>query len=379
MHKLKHGFLFLLLASLPLAAAEAWPTYHGDASLQGLSAVKLPEAPVELWRYQTEGSIPQPPVSDGERIFLASTKGIVTALDLKGKKLWSRTLTRTDPQGVPAPERFEAPLACFSGLVLAGSRDGTLYALAAATGADKWQYKVGGTIQGTPNAAPSALLVINQAEGAVAALEPATGKRLWQSDGVQRCDGSAAVADGRIVFGSCAAALHVLSAKDGKRLRNVELGDDSQIAGGVALHGNLVFAGTRSGAIVCVNVDTGAIVWKNQSQTSQAFATPALAETLVIGACDTGAVFALERATGKPVWTFAAGGAPSSPVIAADKVAVVSDGTLFLLDLAKGTKCWSKKISDEVSSPAIIANMILVGADDGILTAYGNQAPGTGH
>ena len=82
----------------------------------------------------------------------------------------------------------------------------------------------------------------NQGYGVLHALDFATGQTQWKTEGVERCDGSAAVNNDVVVFGSCAAALHVYSTLDGSLLRELDLEGDSQVAGGVALVGDSVFA-----------------------------------------------------------------------------------------------------------------------------------------
>jgi len=75
----------------------------------------------------------------------------------------------------------------------------------------------------------------------------------------------------------------------------------------------------------------------------------------------------------KPAWKFQTGGkVRSSPVIADGTVYVGSDsGALFALDLATGRRKWSAKIGSRVrSAPAAAGGFVLCGADDGTLRAF---------
>ena len=366
-----------------------WSTYHGGADLRGVSATALPEAPQRLWRYNAGGAVRNTPVSDGERIFFAAKKGQVIAVDLKGSEVWKKNFTRTNDAGAEMPVQFDAPLTCSDGLVLAGTTRGVLYALDAKTGAEKWRYETGGVIVGSPNVIPGrmsfdredakaqrkeipdAAIVLDQSEGALHAVDIETGKRIWKTDGVERCDGSPGVGNGRIVFGSCLAALHVYSAADGSHLRDIECGGDAQVAGGAAIDGDLIFAGVRSGSLICADAKAGDIVWSSAESKEQTFSTPAVTGDKVIYSSDNGFVYAVTRTEGRLLWSFNAGGLPTSPVVAKDKVAVSSDGVLYLLNLEDGRKLWSQEVSDEISSPALIGGMIVVGADDGTVTAFG--------
>ncbi|MEA2069240.1 MAG: PQQ-binding-like beta-propeller repeat protein [Verrucomicrobiota bacterium] len=387
------GKTIILLACCASVCWGAWPTYHGGADLRGVSDAELPDKPELLWRYNAGGAIYSTPVSDGERIFFSGKKGAITAIDLKGSKLWEKSFTLKNSAGDEVPVRFDAPLACGHGLVFAGTRRGMLYALDAKTGATRWRYNTGGVLVGSPNLikidredartqgkgnlgdlAPlrSKLVVVDQSDGALHCLEVEAGELDWKTEGVERCDGSPGIGNGRIVFGSCAAALHVYGV-NGKHLKDVEVGGDGQLAGGVALAGKRAFAGTRDGSLLCVDLEKGDVVWSSDESKEQAFSTPAATSNRVVYSSDDGFVYAVDRAEGKLVWKFDTGGLPTSPVVAKDKVVVSADGILYLLELADGRQLWSQEVSDEISSPGLIGGMIVVGADDGTVSAFGKK------
>ncbi len=391
LESLRSHLAFAFLMCFASTVFAEWPTYHGDADLRGVSEKALPDTPQLLWRYNAGGAVNNTPVSDGERIFFTAKKGQVIAVDLKGSEVWKKSFIRINDAGAEMPVQFDAPPACGGGLVLAGTTRGILYALDAKTGAETWRYETGGVIVGSPNFMPGrrsfdhedaktqrkesfdAVIVLDQSEGALHAVDIRTGKRIWKTDGVERCDGSPGVGNSRIVFGSCSAALHVYSAVDGKHLRDIEIGGDAQVAGGTAIAGSLVFAGVRSGSLICADIEAGDIVWINAESQDQTFSTPAVTQDQVIYSSDNGFVYAVTRAEGRLLWSFNAGGLPTSPVVAGDKVAVSTDGVLYLLSLEDGRKLWSQEVSDEISSPALIGGRLVVGADDGTVSAYGEK------
>jgi outer membrane protein assembly factor BamB len=85
-------------------------------------------------------------------------------------------------------------------------------------------------------------------------------------------------------------------------------------------------------------------------------------------------VHALDKDSGKPLWTFATRArVDSSPVIAGGRVYVgSSDGKLYVLDLESG-----KRLSDFdagsgiTTSPAIAGGRVVIGSQDGIIYALG--------
>ncbi|MDF7799984.1 PQQ-binding-like beta-propeller repeat protein [Pontiellaceae bacterium B1224] len=362
----------LLVCSIAVCSAD-WPTYHGDASLSGVSDATLPEQPQMRWRLNAGGAVYGTPVSDGERIFFAAKKGRVIAADLKGSNCWNRVFTYQSDSGQERTERFDAPLVCSQGVVVAGSVRGMVYAVDAATGNYLWSYDSEGTLIGSPNVIEKQLILLDQSEGSLHALDLLTGKLLWKTDPIERCDGVPGIGNDHIVFGSCLAAFHVFS-REGKHLRNIEIGGDAQIAGGVAVLGSHAFGGARDGGLLCVDLNAGEIIWSSDESDEATFSTPAVTEDRVVYASDNGFIYCANRTDGGLIWKYDVGGAPYSPVVAGDKVTVVADGTLFLLKLATGTKLWSKEVSDDITAPAVICDLLVVGADDGTVSGWGRSS-----
>ena len=220
----------------------------------------------------------------------------------------------------------------------------------------------------------AAALVLSQDDGALHCVGLTDGKPIWQTEGFSRCDGSPAVGDGFVVFGSCEAALHVFSAADGRLERDIGVGTDSEVAGGVAIDGNTVVTGSRSGRVLHADLRTGAAIWVNDDSNFEVFSTPAVSRDYVVFSANNGYVYAVDRETGVQRWSFDTNGMPSSPVIAGDKVIITADGSLHVLRLEDGAPVWSSEVSDLITGPAVVAGMIIVGSADGTVTAFGEQA-----
>ncbi|MDX9973053.1 MAG: PQQ-binding-like beta-propeller repeat protein [FCB group bacterium] len=366
----------------PKMMAADWPTYHGTYALDGAVDLTLPEKPVQRWRYDVGAPILNPPVAQGERIYVADTRGGVHAVDLKGDKIWSRTFTEPARQGsVAGGMAFDAPLALFESTLIACSAGGRIYAMDTATGDTRWETNTDVPVLGTPNVAVvesdkgpvKQVLFIDQTDGVLHALDFADGKPLWQGKEITRCDASPAVSGDTVAFGSCAGALHIVSAKNGEMLREVSIDEDSQVAGGVVLLGDLIYAATRGGKFIHANYRTGEIVWVNEDCEEDALTTPAVRGDAIVFSGDDGGVYCLERESGKLRWRVEFKGQPTSPVIVGDKVAVASRGKLYLLRLSDGQELWSYEVSDEVTSPIVAGELLVVGSEDGALVAFGGQ------
>ena len=364
----------------PAIAQTDFNTYHGDSSLSGVAPTTLPEAPVRLWRYKAQSGIYSTPVVCDGRIFFSTGKGVITALDLQGKELWSIVPAQErDGAGPSGNDSFTAPPLAVSGAVIFGSDGGMLYAFDAASGKEKWRYEIGGQarIMGSPNwvTAPGGktrIIAMFQPEGIVTAVDLATGEKAWEAESTDRCDGSPAASGKRVAFGNCNAAVHVLSKADGSYLNGVMFGRGSEVAGGVAIDGDQVFSGSRSGILYCGDMAQGEVVWENSDTEGELFTTPAVAGDKVVFSAADGTVLGLDRATGKTLWLHNTDGITvSSPVIAGNRVIVSVDGKICMLDLATGKLTWSFDAGDDVTSPAVSTGMIIVGSGEGFIMAFG--------
>ena len=361
-----------------------WPTYHGDYSLAGHSATTPRRTPTRLWRTDSLGAaIIAPPVSEEGRLFVLTERGSIVALSSGGETLWRRTIVSPATEAAtsevtePVAASIVAPLTVADGVVIAATEAGVVVALDPATGRTRWSTDLGTPIQGAVGfeqadaASVKRLMVLTQPDGMVHALAHGTGEVLWQAKATARSDGHAAVAGGRVVFGSCAAAFHMVDSATGKMSEDISLGEGCEMAGGVALDGGRAYGGNRSGQLVCIDLASGKVAWSFGKSEGQLFTTPAVGDGVVAIAGGDGILYLLEQINGSLRWQYRGeGDASGDPVIAGKSVVFAASGALTMLSLADGARLWSTQVSDEITSPALIGGMIVVGADDGTVSAY---------
>ena len=356
-----------------------WNTYHGTAAFTGAVAGDLPDRLQLVWRFKSGAAVRQTPVVHNGLIYFATARGEVMAIDGEGQRVWSRQLFSGE-QGKDGPLRaqIEAPVACFDGRVIVGTMGGAVHALDAASGVEQWRAEIDSPVMGSPNYLKTAgggrVYVIGRADAVLHCVDAATGGILWRSEPIDRCDGSPAVSDRAVAFGSCAAALHVLSPETGALVRNIELDADSQIAGGVAIDGDWIVSGSRSGKVLQASAGSGQVAWTNSEIEAEVFTTPAVAGQRVVVSAEDGFVYAIDRGSGKVAWRFDVGGSGSSPVVAGDKTLVAANGSLFLLSLDDGRKVWEFKVSDEITGPAVALGRVFVGSEDGSVVAFTSES-----
>ncbi|MDK1032566.1 MAG: PQQ-like beta-propeller repeat protein, partial [Planctomycetia bacterium] len=178
----------------PLAvAAGDWPTYRKDNARSARSEAAVAKNAARLWRFESgAGNTPTPPVIAGGLVFVAGSDGTVRALDAKdGKERW-----KTYTGGA-----IKYPPTVADGRVLVGSGDGWIYALEAVSGRLLWRFRaaplerkiaVHKTLLSTWPVASGVLVeegvayaaagIANYDGTQVYALDAATGKIRWQNN-----------------------------------------------------------------------------------------------------------------------------------------------------------------------------------------------------
>lgn len=323
------------------------------------------------WRFKVGAPVSRAPVVYQGVIYAVSDRGEIIALGLDGVKRWATALPLP-----PQQESFSTPPLCVGPLVFAGTDKGQLYAFDAVTGTLKWKTKIGEDIcgaltwlelEGPPG---RTVLALSRNNGSLVRIEPTTGRILWSSPPCGRSDGSPAVGKDFIVFGACDAALHVIAPASGTTLGSIDVSEQGPLAGGVAIDGPRVYAGTRDGSLLCAEATSLTLLWTNRVAGSEIFTTPALTSNQVLAGSSDGFIYCLNRSDGRKLWSVPTAGNPTSPLVEGNTVVVTSGGTLSVLDLAGGQTLWQDQPCDSLSPPAVAGGKIIIGTDDGFIILY---------
>jgi outer membrane protein assembly factor BamB len=345
--------LLLLPALAPIGAlAEDWPLFRGNPLQTGVAASSLPENLEIRWKFKAKDGIEGAAAIVNGIVYIGSLDEHLYALDLAtGQVKWTY---QTDPANGTKVGPIRASPSVRDGLVYVGDADGMFHCVEAGDtvlfgssdenlyclskdGKEQWKFKVpGGPVMGTP-----------------------------------------AIVGDRTFAAGCDSTLHVLDTTKGTEVAGtVDLG--GQVGATVAVIGDQVYLGTMSGEVLAINWKKGEILWRFEAPRAKQpfYASAAATENLILIGSRDKRVYALERKSGKEVWSFATKKkVDSSPVIAGQRVFVgSSDGNLYMLELASGNERKHFTLGREITaSPAVGDNSLVIGTMDGSIYCFGTK------
>ncbi len=218
------------------------------------------------WELRTDGGSWAPPAFDGDTVYAGSSDGGLYAISISsGKQRW-----RYD-----AKEELGTRPVVADGTVFVTSLQDTLFAIDAKTGAWRWHHRREGrsgfSIRGAAWPAVRAGVVFaGYSDGFVAALETATGKVRWE--------------------------------------RQVAPPGDYLDVDALSLLGDRLHVAAFSGSVLCLDVDSGDVVWLFRAPG----AVRVSADAGLVVAVTANTLYGLSPATGKPLWSSPLEGAPGS-------------------------------------------------------------------
>ncbi|HVK59817.1 MAG TPA: PQQ-binding-like beta-propeller repeat protein, partial [Candidatus Kapabacteria bacterium] len=341
-----------------------------------------------LWTYKTGGPVKSSAAIFDGKVYIGSDDKQVHCIDLKtGQAVWTFS-TQGEIESSPLVLdglvfKTTAEGRRYGPVVYVGSSDGHLYALDAEKGNSIWKFQTEDKILGAPNwvSAPdgkSAWVLAGSYDYRLYCFDALTGKTNWTYETGNYINGTPAVADGKTVFGGCDALLHVISLKDGQKIKEVDAG--AYIAGSGAYEGSKFFVGHYENEFLCADLEKGLIDWKFKDRAFPYFSSPALTSDRVIFGGRDKKMHCVKRADGEELWSFSTRGkVDSSPVVAGEKgkelvVVGSEDGNLYLVNAADGKEVWKYEIGQAItSSPAVVNGFVVVGSEDGNVYEFGEK------
>jgi outer membrane protein assembly factor BamB len=367
--------LLLLPVLAPLGAlAQDWPVFRGNALQTGVAASPLPENLAIRWKFKAKDGIEGAAAIVGGTVYIGSLDEHLYALDLgTGQVKWTY---QTDAAKGTKVGPIRAAPSVRDGLIYVGDADGVFHCVQADTGNKRWTYDTEAEITSGASFVGENILFGCSDENLYCLSKD--GKERWKfkvPGGPVM--GTPAIVGDRTFAAGCDSTLHVLDATKGTEVAaTVDLG--GQVGATVAVGGDVLYVGTMSGEVLAINWKKGEILWRFESpKTKQPFyASAAVTDNLVVAGSRDKHVYALDRRSGKEIWSFATKKkVDSSPVVAGARVFVGSaDGNLYVLDLAAGGERQRFTLGKDITAaPAIGGNSLVIGTMDGSVYCIGEK------
>jgi len=357
--------VFLLLIAAKTAQAD-WPVARGDAAMSGVGTANLPEQLEEIWSFKTGDSIEGSPAVVGDVVYVASMDKHLYALDANTAALkWKRKLGT-----------MKASPAVRNGRVFVGDLEGKVYAVNAADGVLVWTFETMGEIHAGANFIGNDLLVGSH-DSTLYRLTP-DGKKVWEFKLDGPVNGSAAVSGERTFVAGCDSLLHCIDVTSGKSVGSIDLG--GQAGATASVFGDGIYLGTMSNQVLGLNTKAFKKTWDFEAKRKQQpfYSSAAVTEKVIVLGGRDKRVYALDRLTGKEIWShLTEGNVDASPTVVGNRVYVGSlsrTGEFYVLDLATGKEVQQLIFDSAVSgSVAVGKDSLYVGTDKGSVYKLGKK------
>ena len=331
----------------------------------------------QVWSVRIgESQAPLAPVVAGGRVFVASSKGAVAALDADtGRDVWRVNVGDELGAGIGADGQSAAVITRNNELV--NLRDGR----------EQWRVRLPARSFTAPLVAGGRVFVL-MADRSVGAYDGATGARLWNQSrpGEPLVLGQAGVllAVGNTLVAGLSARLTGLDPSNGNVQWQALLASSRgtneverlvDLVGTVSREGGNVCARAFSAAVGCVDTERGTTVWSKPSKGSTGLSGDA---NRVFGTETDGTVQAWQRSNGEPAWRvdrfkFRELTAPS----AVGRVVVMGDseGNVHVLSGEDGSDMarFSTDGSPVLGAPVIAGQVLIVQTQKGGVFAWRPQ------
>jgi outer membrane protein assembly factor BamB len=338
-----------------------WPMYGFDAErLRVATGVSLAPPFRDVWAFHAGSLIEFPPAIAYGRLFFASNKGVVFALNAKtGKTAWTFASGRCQAMS-PAVDRETVFAAFLNTRCNASGGDGELIAFAASTGKIRWRQAIGPSessplVQGGD-------VYVGDWNGYVYCFSEATGKLIWRYQANGKVKDGLAYSGGRVYFGTYGSRVYALDAKTGALAWDSSgqprLGAAGNFYSTPAVAYDRVYIGSTDGKVYSFGASTGDLRW-SQSTGGYVYSSPAVWRERVYAGSYSDSFYCFDAATGAILWSFRADGPISgSATIVAGRVYFASlKETTYALDAMTGHEVWS--FPDGQYSPVVADKNLL--------------------
>jgi outer membrane protein assembly factor BamB len=338
-------------------------TYRSDAQRSGIQPGPRPSGdPVLIWSAKANGPIQFNPVLASGVLFVGSDDGHLYALDARtGSEHWS----------FDAGVAIKGSAVAMDGVVAVADADGTLHVVDQATGFERWNAEdisdIGNVSEG--------ILYVPGRDDTVRGYDLQTGAARWSWQAPEPVLYVTVVDDTAYV--TAGATLHAVAIADGSERWHFQTAGTQGSLASVA--GEQVFVSTRDGpgALTALNRATGSPIWTLPGPRGLIVSLGSIQNGIVYAPTAGAGFFALNAETGQVVWQIAALGSVlrSTPIVDGLVFAPVDDpGGIVALRASDGAIVWRQALGGSMQGwPVVTGGLVFTTDSSGAIHAYGDM------
>ena len=341
----------------------SWASFRATPDQRGVAKSTLAEKPELKWEFASPDGWVACVAIAGEHVYAPALSGFLHCLNLKtGAEVWKyRSIEDADPKKF-APGFKAAPLVTES-MIYIGDEDGVLHAIDRTTGQKKWVFASDAEIAGCVAPFGDKLLLASHDSFLYCLTQE--GSEVWKFQTNDRINCSPGIADTYTFLAGCDEHLRVIDLNTGKEFRDMPL--ESFLIASPAVVGDLLYVGTHTGMVVCVDWRKGEFVWRYEGPRKMPFhASAAVTDDLVIVGGHDKHVHAVDRVKGTVRWTFPTQARIESSGAAVDRRFFVGSGdkNLYGISLDSGKEVWKFNAGRGISAGIAIGEGYLIAGED---------------
>ncbi|MDR0995742.1 MAG: PQQ-binding-like beta-propeller repeat protein [Tannerella sp.] len=351
-----------------------WKLFRGDAALSGYTSTPLPKHPVLKWMYKGGVRTLSSPVIDRGTTYWCDRKGLISGVDLQGKRCFDYDLHTT----------VEATPMIADSVLYIGRIDGLMSAVSLARRDTLWNFPTEGQIIASPNLMDfkgRQALVFGSYDDYLYCVDARSGKKLSAFETGYYINGAAALWKGHVIFGGCDAWVRIINCETGQTCDSLAL--DAYVPASPAIMGDYCYVAAYSGNVYQLLLADGKIsrhkkiVSDDSAEGGSFVSMPAVSPDALYFFSGNRYLKSINRVDGTLRWKYLLKGevGESSPLICNDKVLVCTKtGIVSILDAEKGRLLWEYDTGEQiVGSPAVIRGHFMVLTAKGSLFCFGEK------
>jgi outer membrane protein assembly factor BamB len=267
------------------------------------------------------------------------------------------------------------------GMLYISVMDGSVVALDAVNGSERWRAVTDGYCHSSPVMAGD-VIIVGSADACVYAFDAATGSLRWRFRTAGPVYASAVVANGIAAIASGDGSVYGIRVADGSQTWRFELppGPSTFAQSPAATDGERFFIGAWDRHVYALDVATGREVWRYLATPagfyySAAIAAPAVADGRLFIPSNDNVLHALDPVSGNVLWKQTTSGDKfgySSPAVVGDRIYIGclgDNGEVRCLAVADGREVWNTATGGTIyeSSPVVADGCVAIGSVNGTL------------